>query len=308
MVGREFVPNEDMGEWTIHVDAPEGTSLEGTTEVAFKLLKELKRHRRGGAASSRRRRLRRPRARRRTSISSVRRCRSTTARIRRRKSSPRCGAGLRSIQATGRRISSRNALGSGEGNNWFPISVQHPRAGSRPDRRLLQAGARGRAEAAQHDRGRRFNLNVSNPEVHVAVDRKRAADLGVRMSTIGNTLRLAVSGDDRDLVLQGKARNSTRLRFVLARYQRRDIEEIGRLTVPSKTGPVRIDNIARLERGPEPNALQRLDCQFTVQLIGDIAPGHALDEMSNDVRRMLAGLNMPLTMSLQLVWTSSAAC
>ena len=41
MVGREFVPNEDMGEWTIHLDAPEGTSLDGTTEVAFKLLKEL---------------------------------------------------------------------------------------------------------------------------------------------------------------------------------------------------------------------------------------------------------------------------
>src|SRR4051812_18701340 len=41
MVGREFVPNEDMGEWTIHVDTPEGTSLEGTTEVAFKLMDEL---------------------------------------------------------------------------------------------------------------------------------------------------------------------------------------------------------------------------------------------------------------------------
>src|SRR4029077_3361371 len=41
MVGREFVPNEDMGEWTIHMDAPEGTSLEGSTEIAFKLLEEL---------------------------------------------------------------------------------------------------------------------------------------------------------------------------------------------------------------------------------------------------------------------------
>ena len=38
---------------------------------------------------------------------------------------------------------------------------------------------------------------MSNPEIHVAVDRKRAADLGVRMATIGNTLRLAVSGDDQ---------------------------------------------------------------------------------------------------------------
>src|SRR5687768_10532155 len=41
MIGREFVPDEDMGEWTVHLDAPEGTSLEGSTEVAFKLLKAV---------------------------------------------------------------------------------------------------------------------------------------------------------------------------------------------------------------------------------------------------------------------------
>src|SRR5260221_246981 len=41
MVGREFVPNEDMGEWTAHLDSPEGTSLEGTQEMAFAVLKEL---------------------------------------------------------------------------------------------------------------------------------------------------------------------------------------------------------------------------------------------------------------------------
>ena len=41
MVGREFVPNEDMGEWVIHVDAPEGTSIDGTRDIAFLLLKEL---------------------------------------------------------------------------------------------------------------------------------------------------------------------------------------------------------------------------------------------------------------------------
>ncbi len=41
MVGREFVPNEDMGEWTIHADAPEGTSLAGTTDAAFQLLRAI---------------------------------------------------------------------------------------------------------------------------------------------------------------------------------------------------------------------------------------------------------------------------
>ena len=30
MVGRTFIPDEDMGEFTAHVDTPQGTSLEGT--------------------------------------------------------------------------------------------------------------------------------------------------------------------------------------------------------------------------------------------------------------------------------------
>ena len=41
MVGRDFVPAEDMGEWTVHMDAPEGTSLQGAEELAFRVLKDL---------------------------------------------------------------------------------------------------------------------------------------------------------------------------------------------------------------------------------------------------------------------------
>ena len=41
MVGREFVPNEDMGEWTVHMRRPGRHLARGHTEVAFKLLKEF---------------------------------------------------------------------------------------------------------------------------------------------------------------------------------------------------------------------------------------------------------------------------
>jgi HAE1 family hydrophobic/amphiphilic exporter-1 len=82
--------------------------------------------------------------------------------------------------------------------------------------------------------------------------------------------------------------------------QRRDIEQIGRLTVPSVTGPVRIDNLARIERGLGPSTLQRSNRQYTVQLNADTAPGHALDEASNDIRTVFSGLQMPPEMSFRL--------
>jgi HAE1 family hydrophobic/amphiphilic exporter-1 len=297
MVGREFVPNEDMGEWTVHLDAPEGTSLSGTTDVAFKLLKELS----GiegvaqiepsigvsGAASS-------P-----SHIHFL--CQALPIDERKNTQAEIITEMRRRLAAYPSyrpSITSRNALGSGEGVGGFAISANI----LGPDLNQIADYSKRALAAAQKIPSItevKINLNVSNPEVHVAVDRKRAADLGVRMATIGNTLRLAVAGDDEiSFYKEGPEQYPVKIRVL--EDQRRDIEEIGRLTVPSSTGPVRIDNIATVERGLGPTTLQRSNRQFTVSLVADVAPGHALDEASNDVRAMLAGLNMPTTMSYRL--------
>ena len=55
----------------------------------------------------------------------------------------------------------------------------------------------------------KIGLNAASPEVQVAVDRARAADLGVRMATVGNTLRLMVAGDD-EISTYREAASSTR--------------------------------------------------------------------------------------------------
>ena len=147
----------------------------------------------------------------------------------------------------------------------------------------------------------KVNLSISNPEIHVAVDRKRAADLGVRMATVGNTLRLAVAGDDEiSNYREGAEQYPVKIRVLES--QRRDIDAIGKLTVPSASGaPVRIDNIARLERGPRP------DHAVAVQpaVLGRHArptsrPGTRSTKASNDVRRMMASLNLPPDMSFRL--------
>jgi HAE1 family hydrophobic/amphiphilic exporter-1 len=298
MVGREFVPNEDMGEWTVHADAPEGTSLAGTAEIAFKMLEEISGIEgvadiepsigvSGVAASSS------------THIHFLCQAKPIEERT---NTQAQIITEMRKRLAKhpGYRpsITSRNALGSGEGAGGFAIAANllGPDLGELVDyaKRALAAAA-----SVPSITEYKLSLNVSNPEVHVAVDRKRAADLGVRMSTIGNTLRLAVSGDDQiSFYKEGQEQYPVKIRVL--EEQRGDIDQIGRLTVPSPNGPVRIDNIARLERGLGPTTLQRSDRQFTVMFIADVAPGHALDEASNDVRAMLAGLDMPPTMSYRM--------
>jgi HAE1 family hydrophobic/amphiphilic exporter-1 len=303
MVGRDFVPNEDMGEWTVHMDAPEGTALEGTEELAFRVLKDLQgiagvadiepivnpggsgaAGGGGGAATHFHFQFQAlPAEERKRSQDDI------IKEVRQR---------LSKYPANRPSISARNALGSGEGQGGFAISANI----LGPDLRNLSEYSLRALDAAQHTPSLtepKLGLSVSNPEIHVAVDRRRAADLGVRMATVGNTLRLAVAGDDRiSFYKEGQEQYPVKVRVL--ENQRRDAAEVGRLTVPSPSGPVRIDNIAKIERGLGPSTLQRSNRQFTVQLTADVAPGHALDEASNDVRKMLGALNMPGDMSFRL--------
>ena len=297
MVGREFVPNEDMGDWTIHFDAPEGTSLAGTSELAFTVLKELDGIEgvaqiepsigiSGGGGSV-------------THIHFL--CQAKPLDERTNTQAQMISEMRKRLLAhPGNRpsITSRNALGSGEGVGGYAISANllGPDLDQLADYSLKALAALQKTPSIAEPK---LSLSVSNPEIHVSVDRRRAADLGVRMSTIGNTLRLAVAGDDEiSNFREGAERYPVKIRVL--ENQRRDIGEIGRLTVPSPTGPVRIDNIAKIERGLGPSSLQRSNRQYTVQLLGDVAEGHALDEASGDIRKIFAALNMPDTMSFRM--------
>jgi len=134
----------------------------------------------------------------------------------------------------------------------------------------------------------------------VAVDRAREADLGVRMATVGNTLRLMVSGDD-EISTYREAGEQYPVKIRVLESQRRDIETVGKLTVTSLSGqPVRIDNIARMIRGFGPTRLSRSNRQYSINLNADVAPGHALDEASDDVRRLVANLQMPPGYSVRM--------
>ncbi len=202
MVGRDFVPNEDMGEWTVHMDSPEGTALDGTEELAFRVLKDVQGIEGvaeiqpivnpggsgaaggggGGSATHFHFNF--------VAMPAEQRKRSQADMIKELRQR------LAKYPASRPSITARNALGSGEGQGGFAISANI----LGPDLNQLTSYSLRALEAAQHMPSlaeSKLSLSVSNPEIHVAVDRRRAADLGVRMATIGNTLRLAVAGDDR---------------------------------------------------------------------------------------------------------------
>ncbi len=286
MIGRTFVPNEDMGEFTVHVDTPQGTSLEGTTAIAEQIMKELGEQE--GVANvdylvgaDRYTHFHVfyylvPQNERKVTEDEV------IARVRKVLSAH---PGYNPI------VTARNPLGGGgAGGSAISASLLGADMTTLYDysQKMLA-----KAKAVPSLVDVRTDYSDASPEVQVVVDRPRAADLDVRMETVGDALRLMVAGDDEiSTYREGGEQYPVKIRVLES--QRRDIDTIGKLTVPSLAGhPVRIDSIAALARGFGPTRITRNNRQFSITFSADVAPGHALDEASNDVRALIAGLHMP---------------
>jgi len=185
----------------------------------------------------------------------------------------------------------RTPLGGGE-SSFYPIQLNL----MGPDLRQLSSySLRVLADVQQMPfiSDSKSAVNLSNPELRVAVDRQRAADLGVRIADLARALRLMVSGEDE---ISSYRENGERypVKVRVREEQRSDAGGIGSLMVPSSRGvPVRVDNVAQLERGFGPTVIQRFNRQFSVAVFADVKPGQPLDAALRAVTASANGLNLP---------------
>jgi HAE1 family hydrophobic/amphiphilic exporter-1 len=284
MVGRSFIPNEDASTFQVVVDGSEGTSLDGMSEAVLGFSRELSQI--PGVAHI---------------IPTINERVNHSHLLFQLDDPDRRTMTQDQIMSEARRIMTSHlsyrptayaptAIGGGE-NASFPVQVQL--TGPDIERladyalRLLQM-TQGMASVADP----KANLSFANPEVHVAVDRQRAADLDVRIGNLAQALRLMVSGDDEiSTYREGTERYPVKMRVLES--QRRDVQSIRTLMVPSgRLGTVRVDNVAQVERGVGPSTIERFNRQFAVALRADLRPGHALDEATGDIRRAIGTLGL----------------
>ncbi len=139
----------------------------------------------------------------------------------------------------------------------------------------------------------KVNLNLNNPELQVAIDRTRASDLGVRVSDIARAVRLLMSGDDEiSTYKEGSEQYPVTMRLLPG--QRDDPAVLNRILVPSsRLGLVRLDSVAKLERGLGPSRIDRFNRQFAVSLYGNVAPGYNLDRAAADTQAAVQRVGLP---------------
>jgi multidrug efflux pump subunit AcrB len=141
------------------------------------------------------------------------------------------------------------------------------------------------------------NVNSSaslvRPEIIVRPDFARAAELGVTAAAIGETVRVATTGDyDINLTKLNLSERQVPIRVKLPDAVRADLDALSRLSVPGRNGPVLLENVASIDVASGPAQIDRLNRSRNVTL--DVELGsRALGELNTEARNLPAMRNLP---------------
>jgi hydrophobe/amphiphile efflux-1 (HAE1) family protein len=135
------------------------------------------------------------------------------------------------------------------------------------------------------------SLESGQPEMVAQVNRALAADLGFDVGSVAMQLRGMVEGVVPTRLREGDKEYDIRVR--LAPEFRNDFQTIARTPLYSPSGAVvRTADIVRMEPGVGPTNIQR-EARRRQAKIGIELEGRPLGDVTNDVARVMAGVQMP---------------
>jgi hydrophobic/amphiphilic exporter-1 (mainly G- bacteria), HAE1 family len=136
------------------------------------------------------------------------------------------------------------------------------------------------------------NLITGKPEIKVSIDRDRAADLGVSVSDVADTLRMLVAGVKASSFAEHGEEYDIRLRAAL--QYRRNVNGIALMTVPSrKYGTVPLSSVVSTTEGTGPSQVNRLGRQRQVTFMANVAPGFGESDVVKVMKDAFANQHLP---------------
>jgi multidrug efflux pump subunit AcrB len=142
------------------------------------------------------------------------------------------------------------------------------------DGQALRSGA----QAVEHEL-RALNLlggitstaSLERPEIHILPDAARAAEQGVTTQAIGETVRIATSGDfDQALAKLNLENRQLGIRVLIPERLRSDLATISSLRVPGRNGLVPLESVASISMGSGPQQIDRRDREKNVTISADL--------------------------------------
>jgi hydrophobic/amphiphilic exporter-1 (mainly G- bacteria), HAE1 family len=137
------------------------------------------------------------------------------------------------------------------------------------------------------------SLNIGNPEIQIKILRDKASDLGVSATDVALALRLMISGE-QDITKYKEGDELYEVRLRVRPEQRKSVESISGLMIPAAGGHlVRLDNVARIDRGTGPAQIDRYNREHQVTLYANTLPDKPLNEAMNEAGQIIEQAGLP---------------
>jgi HAE1 family hydrophobic/amphiphilic exporter-1 len=133
------------------------------------------------------------------------------------------------------------------------------------------------------------NFEATQPELRINVDRARAADLGVNIDSLANSLRTLVGGEEISEFKDGDDQFKVMLRLD---EPYRNIDTLASLLIPA--GPnkvVKVSDVAQLTRDYGPASIDRYNRQRQISVNANLQ-GVPLGDVLGEARKKVAELNL----------------
>lgn len=136
------------------------------------------------------------------------------------------------------------------------------------------------------------SLIFGKPELRARIDRPRAADLGVSVADIAQSLRLLVGGDQISTFNDGGEQYEVHIRA--QEGFRTDREGISQLNVPStRVGSIGLDSVATLEESTGPTQIERVARQRQVMLTANLMTGFSQSQIIERLNKEVSAMKLP---------------
>jgi hydrophobic/amphiphilic exporter-1 (mainly G- bacteria), HAE1 family len=290
-VGSSFFPYDDQSEFDVSVRAPEGTSLQGTLDIAKRVSEEIRKLPHiaytittVGDNQQKEQNL----AKVYVKLTALEERKLTQfdlmTKVREEVMPKFAALNLRSY------VSVVAAIGGSSSQN---AEVNYELRG--PDLNKLNENAAILTQKLKAIKGvadADSSLILGKPELRVQLDRQKAAELGVNVADVAQSLRLLVGGDK--ITTYNESGEQYEVHVRAAEGFRKDVAGINQLNVPSsRLGSVGLDNLVKLDESSGPTLIQRTNRQRSVTLYAFLKPGTAQSGVSAQFETAAKALKLP---------------
>jgi hydrophobe/amphiphile efflux-1 (HAE1) family protein len=149
--------------------------------------------------------------------------------------------------------------------------------------------------ALKEIRSPRINGDMPRPEIIVHPRLDIAAQLGVSVQSISETIRIATLGDlPQNGAKFALSDRTIPIRVSLPESSRRDLTTLENLPVPTSSGAsVPLKSVASLSFGEGPSSIRRYNQSRRLYIDADLAPGVQLSQANKKVHALPALMNLP---------------